>query len=113
MSTYDLEEQEQIATVKAWWTQYGNLVITVVVAISLAIAAVFGWRAWQVSQASQASAIYGDLRKAAGARDVKQVRDLGGALLEQFPDSAYAPLAAFVSTAALPDNIRCCGPITT
>jgi predicted negative regulator of RcsB-dependent stress response len=24
MATYDLEEQEQIAEIKAWWKQYGS-----------------------------------------------------------------------------------------
>lgn len=97
MSTYDLEEQEQIAAIKSWWRQHGSLVVAVAVAVALTISGIFGWRVYQTSQASQASAIYGDLRKAAGARDVKQVRDLAGAILEQFPGSAYAPLAAFVS----------------
>ena len=100
MSTYDLEEQEQIAALKAWWRQYGNLVIAVVVGIALAVSGVLGWRAYQASQANQASTIYSELRKAAGTRDVKKVRDLAGAILEQFPRSAYAPLAAFVSAKA-------------
>ena len=97
MSTYDLEEQEQIDALKAWWKQYGSLVIAAVVASALAVSGVIGWRTYQASQADRASAIYNELRKAAGTRDVKQVRDLAGAILEQFPRSAYAPLAAFVS----------------
>jgi len=97
MSTYDLQEQEQIDAIKAWWKQYGNLVIAVVVAGALAVAAVFGWRGYQSSQAAEASKIYGELRVAAGTRDVKKVRDLAGAILEQYPGSAYAPLAAFIS----------------
>jgi len=100
MSTYDLEEQEQIAALKAWWRQYGNLVVAVVVGVALAVSAVIGWRAYQASQAGQASTIYSELRKAAGTRDVKKVRDLAGAILEQYPGSAYAPLAAFVSAKA-------------
>jgi len=100
MSTYDLEEQEQIDALKTWWRQYGNLVIAVVVGVALAVSGVFGWRTYQASQAAQASGIYGELRKAAGERDVKKVRDLAGAILEQFPGSAYAPLAAFVSAKA-------------
>jgi predicted negative regulator of RcsB-dependent stress response len=97
MSTYDLEEQEQIDALKAWWKQYGNLVMAVVVAGALAVAGVYGWRSYQSSQAAQASGIYGELRKAAGMRDVKKVRDLAGAIIEQYPSSAYAPLAAFIS----------------
>ena len=39
MATYDLEEQEQIAEMKAWWKQYGNLLAGVVAAVSIAIVA--------------------------------------------------------------------------
>jgi predicted negative regulator of RcsB-dependent stress response len=100
MSTYDLEEQEQIDALKAWWKQHGNLIVAFVVAAALAVAGVFGWRAYQASQAAQASAVYGELRKAAGTRDMKKIRDLAGAILEQYPRSVYAPLAAFISAKA-------------
>jgi len=100
MSTFDLEEQEQIDALKAWWKQYGKLLILVVVAAVLAAAGTFAWRSYNAAQANQASAIYTELRKAAGTRDVKKVRDLAGAILEQYPRSVYAPLAAFVSAKA-------------
>ena len=32
MAVYDLEEQEQLAEMKAWWKQHGNLVTGLVVA---------------------------------------------------------------------------------
>jgi hypothetical protein len=37
MATYDLEEQEQIAEMKAWWKQYGNLLTGVVTAASIRV----------------------------------------------------------------------------
>ena len=36
MAVYDLEEQEQISELKAWWAQYGNLVTTIAVIAALA-----------------------------------------------------------------------------
>ncbi len=39
---YDLEEQEQLATIKAWWARWGNLVLTAVTVVLLAIAAFNG-----------------------------------------------------------------------
>ena len=36
MAAYDLEEQEQLAELKAWWKQNGNLVTGVVVAAASA-----------------------------------------------------------------------------
>ena len=45
---YDLEEQEQIATLKAWWNQYGNLVTWVL------IGALGAFAAWTASNAASA-----------------------------------------------------------
>jgi predicted negative regulator of RcsB-dependent stress response len=100
MSAFDLEEQEHIAALKAWWRQNGTLVIAALVAVMIGVAAVVGWRAYQRSQALQASAVYGELQKAAGTRDVKKVRDLAGTILENYPRTAYASLAALVSAKA-------------
>jgi predicted negative regulator of RcsB-dependent stress response len=36
----DLEEQEQVAELKAWWNQYGNLVVSAIVAAALTLAGV-------------------------------------------------------------------------
>ena len=97
MSTYDLEEQEQLAELKAFWKQYGNVIV---LAVAAAMAVFAGYRIWlwyQASQSTQASVVYGELQKAASANDAKKVRDLSGTLIEQYPRSTYAPLGAFIS----------------
>ena len=43
MAHYDLEEQEQIANLKTWWSMYGNLVCAVVIIVSLGV---ISWQAW-------------------------------------------------------------------
>jgi len=97
MSTYDLEEQEQLAALKAWWQQYGNLVVTAITLILAGFAAWNGWQWYQQSQSMQAASHYENLQKAARLNDAKAVRDSAGAILEQYPRSAYAPLAALVA----------------
>jgi predicted negative regulator of RcsB-dependent stress response len=97
MAAYDLEEQEQLATLKAWWTENGNLVMTTVSLVLIAFAAWQGWNYYQRSQAAQASGLYDAVQKAAGANDLKLVRETTGAVLEQFPRTTYAALAALVS----------------
>ncbi|TMG77993.1 MAG: tetratricopeptide repeat protein [Betaproteobacteria bacterium] len=97
MSAYDLEEQEQLAELKAWWKEHGG---TVILGATLALAAFGAWNGWtwyQRSQAAQAAALYDTLQKAARASDLKATRDTAGAILENFPRTAYAPLAALVS----------------
>ncbi len=97
MSTYDLEEQEQLAALKAWWNEHGGAII---LGATLVLAAVGAWNAWtwyQRSQSAQAAVLYDTLQKAARANDLKTTRETAGAILENFPRSAYAPLAALVS----------------
>jgi len=97
MSTYDLEEQEQLAALKAWWNQYGNLVVLTITLAALVFAAFEGWRYWQRSQAAKASAVYNELVRATRAADTKKVRDLAGTLTQDFPRTAYATLGALAS----------------
>jgi len=97
MSTYDLEEQEQLAALKAWWKEHGG---AIVLGATLVLAAIAAWSAWtwhQRSQSAQAAVLYDTLQKAARANDLKTTRETAGAILENFPRSAYAPLAALVS----------------
>jgi hypothetical protein len=53
---YDLEEQEQLESLKAWWKQYGNAVTWALIVILLGLAAWSGWNYWQRVQARDAVA---------------------------------------------------------
>jgi len=101
MSTYDLEEQEQLAALKAWWKEHGGGVTVAAILVAGAVAAWNAWGWYQRSQAAQAAALYDTLQKAARSNDLKAVRDTSGSILESYPRSAYAPLAALVSAKAL------------
>jgi len=100
MASYDLEEQEQLASLKAWWKENGNLVVTSLSLVLIVLAAWQAWNYYQRNQAAQASALYAAVQKAAGANDLKQVRESAGAILEQYPRTTYAAMAALVSAKA-------------
>lgn len=93
----DLEEQEKVAELKAWWGRYGTLVLSALVAAALASAGWSGWQWHQRSQAAEASALYETLSKAAQENDAKALRDAGGALVESYPRTLYASLGALLS----------------
>jgi predicted negative regulator of RcsB-dependent stress response len=93
----DLEEQEQVAELKAWWNQWGSLITASIVAACLAFAGWQGWRWYERSQAAQAGVLFETLAHAAQAGDAKALRDAGGPLLENYPRSMYATMAAFVA----------------
>ena len=56
MAAYDLEEQDAIEDLKAWWNRWGTLVTWIVVAAAAVIVGVQGWRWWQAKRADEASA---------------------------------------------------------
>ena len=97
MAHYDLEEQEQIDSLKTWWKMYGNLVTGVVVAASLAVIGWQGWNWYQRGQAAQAAAIYSVLEQAVAARDAQRVKSAAGELAEKFGSTSYATLGALLA----------------
>jgi predicted negative regulator of RcsB-dependent stress response len=93
----DLEEQEQLAELKAWWRQHGNRIVAVILAAALAFAGWQGWRWYTANQASQAAAHFDTLARAAQAGDAKALRDAAGTLIESYPRTHYASMAALVA----------------
>ncbi len=97
MSNYDLEEQEQLESFKAWWKDNGNLILT---ALTIALAVFAAWNAWnwyRDRQSLQAAQLYVVLEKAARANDAKAAREVAESVIEQYPRTTYAPLAALVA----------------
>ncbi|MDR3220441.1 MAG: tetratricopeptide repeat protein [Candidatus Accumulibacter sp.] len=101
MAAYDLEEQEQIAEIKAWWKQYGNRLINVLTAVALIVLAWQGWNWHQRNQVGQASAIFGVLQKAVQDKDTQRIKAASGELLEKFSGTSYAVLGALTSAKAM------------
>ncbi len=104
MATYDLEEQEQLAEIKLWWRQYGNLLINVLTAVSIVVIAWFGWSWYQRNQSTQASAVYNVLQKAVQEKDTQRTKAASGELLEKFSGTSYAALGALTSAKAMIDT---------
>jgi predicted negative regulator of RcsB-dependent stress response len=97
MAAYDLEEQEQLENIKAWWRQWGNLITGVLLAVSLSLAAWQGWNWYQRNQSAQAAALFAVLQQAANLDDGPRVRAAAGELLEKFPRTRYAEMGAMVA----------------
>lgn len=94
---YDLEEQEQLASVKGWWHDNGTRVLAAIAAVAIVGSGWQGWRVWQASEAQQAGAQYEALLKAAQGGDAKALRDAGGTLVESFPRTLYASMGALMA----------------
>lgn len=101
---YDLEEQEQLDAIKAWWTQHGTTVLLSVAVFVAIVAGTQGWRYYQNKQTVQAAGLYEMLQGAADNRDVKKVREVAGQLIEQYPRTAYATRAALLAAKSNHDS---------
>ncbi len=104
MAHYDLVEQEQIDSIKTWWKMYGNLISTLVLVASVAVAGWQGWNWHQGGQATQAAAIYGVLEQAVAAGDAQKVKAAAGELSEKFGSTAYASMGAMLAARQSFDN---------
>lgn len=100
---YDLEEQEQLARLKAFWERYGNFILTVITVVLLAIAGYRGWGWYQASQAAEAAVVYDQLRSAVEAKDVAKVREHAGTIFEKYGSTAYGPMAALLAAKSYHD----------
>jgi predicted negative regulator of RcsB-dependent stress response len=94
---YDLEEQEQIASLKAWWDKYGNATTWVLIAALAAYSGWTGWKYYERNQAGQASALYDELQSAVEAKDNAKVQRAAGDMESKFGSTAYAPMSALVA----------------
>ncbi len=94
---YDLEEQEQLASLKAWWSQYGNLITWLLIIALAAYAAWSGWNYYQRTQVAQAGQLYEELQKAVTAKDDSKVQRAANDMTAKFGRTAYAQMAALAA----------------
>ena len=94
--SYDFEEQERIAELKAWWEDNRWYVVGALVAAAVAFAGYRGWVYWKASAAEDAAAMYQPVDDALKANDAKKVPESAQALIAKHPRSFFASEAALV-----------------
>lgn len=90
---YDLEEQEQLDTLKAWWKANGKYVQAVILAVVIGFAGYKAWTYYQFKQSVKASAQYEALTKL-DQKDVKAIQTAAGELMDKYASTPYAARAA-------------------
>lgn len=97
MAAYDLDEQEKLGDLKAWWARFGNFVTAAVTVVALLIAANQGWKYYTNKQAVEAASLYFALSDAATKNETAKAKDAVAQLIEKFPNTAYAPRGALLA----------------
>src|SRR5512140_234877 len=98
--SYDFEEQERIAELKAWWEDNRWYVIGAIAGLIIAFAGYKGWQYWSARQDADAASMYTPVAEAAKGNDAKRIIDASAALRGKHPRSFYASQAALVAARA-------------
>jgi predicted negative regulator of RcsB-dependent stress response len=100
----DLEEQEQLAELKHFWKQYGNIITWLLIVVFGAVAAWNGFQYWQAKQASQASILYDEVERAVQAGDMPRVDRSVADMKDRFGATVYAEQAGLLAAKAYYDK---------
>jgi predicted negative regulator of RcsB-dependent stress response len=97
----DLEEQEQLDQLKAFWGQYGNLITWALIAVLAAFAGWNGYQRWLTSQSAQASGLYDELDRVVKARESEKVGRVFADMKDKFGGTVYAQQAGLLAAKSL------------
>jgi predicted negative regulator of RcsB-dependent stress response len=97
MAALDLQEQEQLETLKAWWKDNGNFVLGVLLAVVVAMGGWRGWQYYQNKQSAEAATLYAEFTRQLQSNDAKRVNDAAAAVMEKYSGTAYASRAALMA----------------
>lgn len=81
----DLQEQEQLDELKAFWKKYGNPISWLITAVLLAFAGWNGWNWYQRDQGTKAAAMFDALDQAAVVGDADKAGRVFNDLKERYP----------------------------
>lgn len=94
---YDHEEQEQLASLKAWWNENGNLLTWLLIIAMSIYAGWSGWNYYQRKQSGQSSLLYEELEKSILAKDNVKILRAATDLQTKFGSTSYAQMGALVA----------------
>lgn len=94
MAVYDLEEQEQLENLKAWWHRWGNLVVYGISALLISVAGYQYWQHTTSKQAVEAAEKFDAMQQALEANNLKAARETGSALIDNYARTPHAARAA-------------------
>ena len=97
----DLEEQEQLDELKAFWNRFGNLITWALIVVLAGFAGWNGYQYWQRSQSTQAAALYDEVDRAAKVGDMVKVERAFADLKDKFGSTTFAQQAGLLAAKTL------------
>lgn len=97
---YDLEEQEQLASLKAWWKQYGNLITWLLIALLVAYAGWYGWKHYERDQSAKAELLYEEIIKSVESKEPARIARASADIKVRFGSTPYAAMGSLTAAKA-------------
>ena len=93
----DLEEQEQVANLKAWWDSMGRWLALGLVIVLVGYGAYRIYCNYQDNKSAQAEEVYETLMTATLNKDLPKAQKIAEDLESRFPSTSYASMAGLVA----------------
>lgn len=100
----DLQEQEQLDQLKAFWNSYGNLITWVLTAVLAAFAGWNGWNWWQGQQSVKAAAMFDEMERAVQAGDADKSARVFADLKERYARTTFTQQAGLLAAKVQADK---------
>lgn len=94
---FDLQEQEQIDEMKAFWQRWGRWLAALLVLLCLGYLGSKAWHLYRADQADKASAVFSQLETAAPTGDLARIKAIAQTLRTEYGATSYAPRAALLT----------------
>ena len=101
---YDLQEQEQIDELRAFWARWGNVILGVVTLALLTYAGIKGWDWYQWRQAAAASSHYAQVVDAVERKDVAAIKSRSKDVMDSYGSTPYGQMAGLIAARGLLDG---------
>ena len=95
--SYDFEEQERLAELKAWWEDNRVYVYGAVAAAVIAFGGWKGWQFWQLRRDEDAAALFLPVSEAQRTGDPKKIAAAAEKVVAAQPGSFYASQSALIA----------------
>lgn len=96
MAAFDLQEQEQIDALRAFWQQWGRSLTVVLAAVLVGYLGWMGWKSYQLHQTEAAATLYAQFDTVLTQSDLSALEKAATPLKSAYPHSSYAARASLV-----------------
>jgi predicted negative regulator of RcsB-dependent stress response len=97
---FDLQEQEQIDSLKIFWNQWGKWIATAVAVLAVGYLGYKGYGIYQAKQVEAAAAVFSEVDAALQGQDLAKVKSTTARIEKDYAGTPFAPRAAFLAAKA-------------